>query len=82
LADSLAAAEADLLILTRLGIDTELAFLEDLPSAAIDPHVTAPAVGSMFALVAVQTAERRTGAPPPRVHARFSHRHVATSSRS
>jgi len=38
-----AAAEADSLILTRLGIDTELAFLEDLASGAFTERALSPA---------------------------------------
>jgi predicted nucleic acid-binding protein len=38
-----AAAEADSLILTRLGIDTELAFLEDLASGAFRVEALSPA---------------------------------------
>lgn len=37
-----AAAEADFLILTRLGVDTELAFLEDLASGAFQVETLTP----------------------------------------
>jgi len=42
-APAFAAAEADFLILTRLGVDTELAFLEDLASGAFQVETLTPA---------------------------------------